>query len=104
MMLSGRMTTPIAQVPHLRLVSARQSRMVVRVAETMAPAAPVKAAPVKFVEPTLNPDTPSPIFGGSTGGLLRKAQVRRLQLFLIHVCGRVVVTNAHTPLSREAQL
>jgi len=25
--------------------------------------------------PTLNADTPSPIFGGSTGGLLRKAQV-----------------------------
>jgi len=29
----------------------------------------------KWTEPTLNPDTPSPIFGGSTGGLLRKAQV-----------------------------
>ena len=26
--------------------------------------------------PKLNPNTPSPIFGGSTGGLLRKAQVR----------------------------
>lgn len=25
--------------------------------------------------PTLDPATPSPIFGGSTGGLLRKAQV-----------------------------
>merc|ERR1711881_812263 len=25
--------------------------------------------------PELNPNTPSPIFGGSTGGLLRKAQV-----------------------------
>lgn len=25
--------------------------------------------------PTLDPSTPSPIFGGSTGGLLRKAQV-----------------------------
>ena len=25
--------------------------------------------------PTLDPNTPSPIFGGSTGGLLRKAQV-----------------------------
>ena len=25
--------------------------------------------------PKLNPNTPSPIFGGSTGGLLRKAQV-----------------------------
>lgn len=29
-----------------------------------------------FSAPTLNPDTPSPIFGGSTGGLLKKAQVR----------------------------
>ena len=26
--------------------------------------------------PTLDPSTPSPIFGGSTGGLLRKAQAR----------------------------
>lgn len=32
-------------------------------------------APKGFTPPTLNPDTPSPIFGGSTGGLLRKAQV-----------------------------
>nr|7KSQ_D Chain D, PsaD [Physcomitrium patens]7KUX_D Chain D, PsaD [Physcomitrium patens] len=28
-----------------------------------------------FTPPTLNADTPAPIFGGSTGGLLRKAQV-----------------------------
>jgi photosystem I subunit II len=28
-----------------------------------------------FTPPALNPDTPSPIFGGSTGGLLKKAQV-----------------------------
>ena len=27
--------------------------------------------------PTLDPSTPSPIFGGSTGGLLRKAQVQK---------------------------
>jgi len=27
------------------------------------------------VQPTLDPNTPSPIFGGSTGGLLRKAQL-----------------------------
>ncbi|KAL2630717.1 hypothetical protein R1flu_015403 [Riccia fluitans] len=32
-------------------------------------------APAGFTPPELNPDTPSPIFGGSTGGLLRKAQV-----------------------------
>ena len=33
------------------------------------------AAPVGFTPPQLDPSTPSPIFGGSTGGLLRKAQV-----------------------------
>ncbi|XP_073134244.1 photosystem I reaction center subunit II, chloroplastic-like [Henckelia pumila] len=40
---------------------------------------PIKAmadeAPSGFTPPTLDPNTPSPIFGGSTGGLLRKAQV-----------------------------
>lgn len=43
-----------------------------------APAARVSMAteaPTGFTPPTLKPDTPSPIFGGSTGGLLRKAQV-----------------------------
>jgi photosystem I subunit 2 len=34
-----------------------------------------KTAPVGFTPPELDPNTPSPIFGGSTGGLLRKAQV-----------------------------
>lgn len=37
--------------------------------------APTKEAPVGFTPPELDPNTPSPIFGGSTGGLLRKAQV-----------------------------
>ncbi|XP_073004828.1 photosystem I reaction center subunit II, chloroplastic-like [Typha latifolia] len=32
-------------------------------------------APVGFTPPQLDPNTPSPIFAGSTGGLLRKAQV-----------------------------
>ncbi|XP_050373729.1 photosystem I reaction center subunit II, chloroplastic-like [Argentina anserina] len=38
--------------------------------------APTKEAeaPVGFTPPELDPTTPSPIFGGSTGGLLRKAQ------------------------------
>ncbi|CAK9139680.1 unnamed protein product [Ilex paraguariensis] len=36
---------------------------------------PTKEAPVGFTPPQLDPTTPSPIFGGSTGGLLRKAQV-----------------------------
>ncbi|CAN6440441.1 unnamed protein product [Victoria cruziana] len=32
-------------------------------------------APVGFTPPELDPNAPSPIFAGSTGGLLRKAQV-----------------------------
>ncbi|CAH9108950.1 unnamed protein product [Cuscuta europaea] len=45
--------------------------------KTKAPAkeAPTKEAPVGFTPPALDPNTLSPIFGGSTGGLLRKAQV-----------------------------
>ncbi|KAL2905288.1 Photosystem I reaction center subunit II chloroplastic [Bienertia sinuspersici] len=34
-----------------------------------------KEAPKGFTPPELDPTTPSPIFAGSTGGLLRKAQV-----------------------------
>lgn len=52
---------------------ARPVRSVVVRAE--AAEAPAKEAKPAWTEPTLNPDTPSPIFGGSTGGLLRKAQV-----------------------------
>ncbi|KAG9140218.1 hypothetical protein Leryth_014654 [Lithospermum erythrorhizon] len=37
--------------------------------------APEAEAPVGFTPPELDPNTPSPIFAGSTGGLLRKAQV-----------------------------
>ncbi|KAI7725085.1 hypothetical protein M8C21_014228 [Ambrosia artemisiifolia] len=40
-----------------------------------APAPAPAAAPVGFTPPELDPNTPSPIFAGSTGGLLRKAQV-----------------------------
>ncbi|KAF8116487.1 hypothetical protein N665_0017s0044 [Sinapis alba] len=44
--------------------------------DAAAPAATVKEeAPVGFTPPQLDPNTPSPIFAGSTGGLLRKAQV-----------------------------
>jgi photosystem I subunit II len=47
-----------------------------RAAAGEAPAAATEAeAPKGFVPPQLDPNTPSPIFGGSTGGLLRKAQV-----------------------------
>jgi len=51
----------------------RASRLVVRAEE--AAAAPAKKEKPAWVQPTLDPNTPSPIFGGSTGGLLRKAQV-----------------------------
>ncbi len=38
-----------------------------------------------FTPPSLDPSTPAPIFGGSTGGLLRKAQVcDLLPLSLLH--------------------
>ena len=62
-----------------RLSVARPARRVQSARATVrastAPAAP--AAPAPWSPPTLDPNTPSPIFGGSTGGLLRKAQVRR---------------------------
>jgi len=56
-----------------------RSHRVVRVAAESVPekkAAPKKKKePEPWVQPQLDPSTPSPIFGGSTGGLLRKAQV-----------------------------
>ena len=52
--------------------SRRGAALVVRAEEKAAAA----AAPAVWTAPKLNPNTPSPIFGGSTGGLLRKAQVR----------------------------
>jgi hypothetical protein len=53
----------------------RRVSVVVRAEETATAAAPKAPPKPAWVKPTLNPDTPSPIFGGSTGGLLRKAQV-----------------------------
>ena len=38
----------------------------------------VRAIDAPWTAPKLDPNTPSPIFGGSTGGLLRKAQVRNV--------------------------
>ena len=38
-----------------------------------------------FKPPALDPSTPSPIFGGSTGGLLRKAQVQLLNILHLRV-------------------
>ena len=51
-------------------------RLVISASEAAATEEPAAAAaPAGFTPPELKPDTPSPIFGGSTGGLLRKAQV-----------------------------
>ncbi|XP_023528925.1 photosystem I reaction center subunit II, chloroplastic [Cucurbita pepo subsp. pepo] len=52
---------------------AASSRIVKVSAEAEAAAA--TEAPAGFSPPELDPSTPSPIFAGSTGGLLRKAQV-----------------------------
>ena len=52
----------------------RSTATAIRAEAEGAKAAP--AAPAAWTAPKLNPNTPSPIFGGSTGGLLRKAQVR----------------------------
>ncbi|PHT45257.1 Photosystem I reaction center subunit II, chloroplastic [Capsicum baccatum] len=57
----------------------KQLRSTVRPIRAMAEDASAtkeaEPAPVGFTPPQLDPNTPSPIFGGSTGGLLRKAQV-----------------------------
>ena len=64
-------TRPLAARP-----AARPAAVVRRVRADAAPA----AAPAVFTPPVLDPNTPSPVFGGSTGGLLRKAQVRAQRL------------------------
>ncbi|KXZ50796.1 hypothetical protein GPECTOR_15g482 [Gonium pectorale] len=73
-----RTQAPVASRASSRsMLAARPARRVVsvRAEEAAAPAAAKKAAEKPaWTVPTLNPDTPSPIFGGSTGGLLRKAQ------------------------------
>ncbi|KAK9053038.1 hypothetical protein SSX86_029668 [Deinandra increscens subsp. villosa] len=68
-------------VNHLKLTTSRTFTTTKATAGegAAAPAAPApaaaKPAPVGFTPPELDPNTPSPIFAGSTGGLLRKAQV-----------------------------
>jgi len=71
---------------HLSQRLAKQTvRRVVSAAETKdKPKAPQKQEPKDsgpFKAPALDPSTPSPIFGGSTGGLLRMAQVGWLRYF-----------------------
>ncbi|ABO99643.1 psaD, PSI-D, subunit II, photosystem I protein [Ostreococcus lucimarinus CCE9901] len=74
--ISSSALTPRATVANAtrtrRSTTARRSTAIRAEAEG-AKAAP--AAPKAWTAPKLNPNTPSPIFGGSTGGLLRKAQV-----------------------------
>ncbi|XLS85809.1 hypothetical protein HN51_035975 [Arachis hypogaea] len=60
--------------PQLRFATIRASAAEEKV-EAAAPAAEKEEAPVGFTLPELDPNTQSLIFGGSTGGLLRKAQV-----------------------------
>jgi photosystem I subunit 2 len=64
-----KVTTP--RVTPLGRRGAKPSVVVVRAADVDT----ATAAPAVWSAPKLNPNTPSPIFGGSTGGLLRKAQV-----------------------------
>uniref|UniRef100_A0A2P2LBK5 Photosystem I reaction center subunit II, chloroplastic n=1 Tax=Rhizophora mucronata TaxID=61149 RepID=A0A2P2LBK5_RHIMU len=64
---------PVSNITNSKTPRARRS-MKATAADSKAEA-PTKEAPVGFTPPELDPSTPSPIFGGSTGGLLRKAQV-----------------------------
>ena len=66
-------TTKAIATPR-RASRASRATSVIRAADAAKDAAP--AAPAVWTAPKLNPNTPSPIFGGSTGGLLRKAHVR----------------------------
>ncbi|KAL7220472.1 hypothetical protein ACSBR2_013369 [Camellia fascicularis] len=78
---SGRVLVPWKQSLALSFASVKPGKFTVTPRPIRAMAAegnveaPAKEAPVGFTPPQLDPSTPSPIFGGSTGGLLRKAQV-----------------------------
>ncbi|CAB4261495.1 unnamed protein product [Prunus armeniaca] len=60
--------------PKPLMLSSTTRTMRINAAAEEKTVAPPKEAPVGFTPPELDPTTPSPIFGGSTGGLLRKAQ------------------------------
>jgi len=64
--------------PRARVAAA--PRVVVVRAEAAEAAAPEPAAPAPWAPPALDSNTPSPIFGGSTGGLLRQAQVEEFHV------------------------
>ncbi|PIN19830.1 hypothetical protein CDL12_07496 [Handroanthus impetiginosus] len=57
------------------ITSGTAYRPICAMAEDAPSATKEPEAPAGFTPPELDPNTPSPIFGGSTGGLLRKAQV-----------------------------
>ncbi|XP_050237312.1 photosystem I reaction center subunit II, chloroplastic-like [Mercurialis annua] len=65
----------VATTAKPRSFSAQRSLKVAAAAADGKTDTPTKEAPVGFTPPELDPNTPSPIFSGSTGGLLRKAQV-----------------------------
>jgi hypothetical protein len=64
------------QARSVSLAAPRAARFGVFAADAPAKKAAAKEEEKPWSPPKLNPNTPSPIFGGSTGGLLRKAQVR----------------------------
>ncbi|XP_072956105.1 photosystem I reaction center subunit II, chloroplastic-like [Typha angustifolia] len=61
--------------PRPLLLSPSSSRFPTLKISAAAETAAETEAPAGFTPPQLDPNTPSPIFAGSTGGLLRKAQV-----------------------------
>uniref|UniRef100_A0A0C9RRU1 Photosystem I reaction center subunit II, chloroplastic n=1 Tax=Wollemia nobilis TaxID=56998 RepID=A0A0C9RRU1_9CONI len=65
---------PWKTTPFQRISSSRPP-LVVMAAEAEATKTAETEPPKGFTPPELKTDTPSPIFGGSTGGLLRKAQL-----------------------------
>ena len=67
------------QARSVSLSAPRAAKLTVRAADAPAKAE-TKEEEKPWTPPKLNPNTPSPIFGGSTGGLLRKAQVRRASI------------------------
>ncbi|KAL5701878.1 hypothetical protein ACHQM5_027164 [Ranunculus cassubicifolius] len=76
----NRVLVPWKQTSSLTFTTSRSLRTIKAAAAAEGPGAateapPKEEAPVGFTPPQLDPSTPSPIFGGSTGGLLRKAQV-----------------------------
>ncbi|CDO99040.1 unnamed protein product [Coffea canephora] len=74
---SDRVTVPWKQSSLVAFASPKpiKTNMATRTIRAMAEEASTAAAPAGFTPPQLDPNTPSPIFAGSTGGLLRKAQV-----------------------------